>query len=473
MLIFILGVKPVKLFKLLPDKFFSILSSPNKEVYTDCIFIIYKITNELSSYGIERELLVEQMTDYLDHLGETSVFDEDGFNSNDSRDKANFILRKFMDCGWIDIEENSNYIQTINLVDYAVAFIETMDKLMKNEGLEYQGYVYTIYTLLFSSEKIQPSVMLEQVYENTRKLISGLKTLNSNIKKYMDKITKMKNTEEILSLQFNDYELNIIDKGYHRLKTSDNVSKFRPRIIEKLEELSRSPEFIKLVSKQLVEMEKVDSIDNAYNLVRNSLNDTIYAINHIDEIISEIDRKNSQYLRASLTRIKYMLNSSKDLEGQINEILRYITENYRAKDLDLNNDSIDEIIKIIGIYPQSFIDEQSLYVSNEGRRTFKPQTLQEKVLTKKQREERINLFKEKNKQRLSKATINQYVMELLENKEVMNASQIPLDNILDRIKIIYIRVYAKSKLTKYKIKSLGQPVNISGFKFNDFEIWRK
>ncbi|MBW9146563.1 hypothetical protein K2F41_13520 [Clostridium sp. CM027] len=26
-----------------------------------------------------------------------------------------------------------------------------------------------------------------------------------------------------------------MDKGYHRLKTSDNVNKFRPRIIERLE----------------------------------------------------------------------------------------------------------------------------------------------------------------------------------------------------------------------------------------------
>lgn len=464
----------MKLFKILPEKFFSILSSPSKEIYADCIFIIYKITNERSSYGIEREMLVEHFTDYIDSLGQVSVFDDEGSDSlDDSREKANFIIRKFFECGWIDIEENSNYLQTINLVDYAVSFIETMDKLMKNERLEYQGYVYTIYTLLFSGENIQPSVMLEQVYENTNKLISGLKTLNSNIKKYMAKIIRLKNAEEIMSLQFNDYEQNIIDKGYHRLKTSDNVSKFRPRIIDKLDKLSKNADFIKQVCHQLVEMEKIESLDEAYNSVRNSLNDTIYAISHIDEIISEIDRKNSQYLRASLSRLKYFLNSTKDLEGQINIILKYITENYKKNDFDLNNDYLEEIISLIGVYPQSFIDEKSLYVSNEGKKTFKPQKLKERLLTKQEREKRINIFKEKNKERLSKTNINQYVMELLKEREVMNASFIPIKNIMDFIKIIYIRVYATSKLVSYKIKKLDSVIKIEGFQFNDFEIWKK
>ncbi|ERJ12248.1 Wadjet anti-phage system protein JetA family protein [Haloplasma contractile] len=466
----------LKLFDVVPENFFSVLSSQNKHIYADCIFLIYKSTNELSSYGIERELLIDVLVDYLDQLGEESIsiFDEDEENTGrSSRDRANGLIRKFAECGWIDIEENSNYVETINLVDYAIAFIETMDKLMKNDRLEYQGYVYTIYTLLFSHESVQPSVMLEQVYENTKKLISGLKTLNSNIKKYTDQITKLKSAEDILSLQFNDYETNIIDKGYHRLKTSDNVSKFRPKIIEKLEELNRDADLIKQVSEQLVEMEKAESIEQAYNSVRNSLNDTIYAINHIDEIIKEIDRKNSQYLKASLTRVKYVLNSSKDLEGQLTEILKYIATTYKDKNLDLNNDYLDEIIGIIGVYPQSFIDEQSLYVSNEGRRSFKPQSLAAKTISVKERKERLDRFKEKNRQRLSKTTINKYVLGLLGGRQVMNASQIPIDTFEDFIKVIYIRVYAKSNLVQYKVKKLGTEVKINDFKFNDFEIWKQ
>lgn len=71
---------------------------------------------------------------------------------------------------------------------------------MNNEGLEYQGYVYTIYSILFTKENTAYNIMLEQVYENTSKPVNGLKSLNSNIKKYIDIITTKKTPEEIMKL---------------------------------------------------------------------------------------------------------------------------------------------------------------------------------------------------------------------------------------------------------------------------------
>ena len=82
--------------------------------------------------------------------------------------------------------------------------------------------------------------MLLQILENTDLLITGLKNLNSNIKHYIDELTRHRTVAEIMDALFNDYITNIVDKAYHRLLTSDNVSKFRPEIIERLESRSRS-----------------------------------------------------------------------------------------------------------------------------------------------------------------------------------------------------------------------------------------
>ena len=70
------------------------------------------------------------------------------------------------------------------------------------------------------------------------------KNLNSNIKHYIDELTKHSTVAEIMDALFNDYITNIVDKAYHRLLTSDNVSKFRPEIIERLESKSRSQSYI-------------------------------------------------------------------------------------------------------------------------------------------------------------------------------------------------------------------------------------
>ena len=75
----------------------------------------------------------------------------------------------------------------------------------------------------------KPGIVLMQIWENTDLLITGLKNLNSNIKHYIDELTKHSTVAEIMDALFNDYITNIVDKAYHRLLTSDNVSKFRPR----------------------------------------------------------------------------------------------------------------------------------------------------------------------------------------------------------------------------------------------------
>lgn len=463
----------MNLFEALPSNFFSILSSKNKEIYADCLFILYKVVSSNTSFGVEREIVVQTLTDYFETLDDESIFTEDDSSIKSSREEANFILRKFEDCGWIDIETTNNYIQILNLKDYAISVLETLNKIIHNEGLEYQGYVYTIYSILFTKENTAYNIMLEQVYENTAKLINGLKSLNSNIKKYIDIITTKKTPDEIMKLHFEGYAQDIIDKGYHRLKTSDNVSKFRPRIIERLEEIRKDSEFIQLVCKQNLEMDKASSSEDAFEKVIYALNETINAFYNIDIIIDEIDRKNFQYIRASLTRVKYLLNSSRDLSGQVNEIFKYVVNMVENNNLDIKSEVIEEISELFSFFPQSFIDEKSLYTSTEGKQAFVSQSIEKGVITKEEREKRILELKEKNKNRMSRDNIDKYVLQILGDRKTTNASMLPLNDMNDYIKLIYIIVYSRSKLVHYRIKKLNQPVNINSFNFNDFEIWRK
>lgn len=463
----------MKLFQSLPPNFFSILSSKNKEIYADCLFILYKVVSANTSFGIEKEIVAQALIDYFEDLEDKDIFSEEDSTIKSSREEANFILRRLEECGWVDIETTSNYIKILNLRDYAITILETFDRIMHNEGLEYQGYVYTIYSILFTKENTAYNIMLEQVSENTSKLINGLKSLNSNIKKYIDIITTKKTPEEIMKLHFEGYAQDIIDKGYHRLKTSDNVSKFRPRIIEKLEDIRKDSEFIKLVCKQNVDMEKAASFDEAYEKVTSSLNDTIKAFYNIDYIIDEIDRKNFQYIRASLTRVKYLLNTSRDLSGQVNEIFKYIVGMVEGNELDIKEDSLDSLSELFSFFSQSFIDGKSLYTSTEGKQAFVPQSIENINISKEERDKRIKEIKEKNKSRMSRENIDKYVLDILTDRKTVNGSMLPLKEMNDYIKLIYIIVYSKSKLVHYMIKKLNREVNINGFSFNDFEIWRK
>lgn len=121
------------------------------------------------------------------------------------------------------------------------------------QQIEYQGYIYTIYSLVRSNTD-HPGIVLMQILENTDLLITGLKNLNSNIKRYIDDLTWHKTVAEIMDALFNDYITNIVDKAYRRLLTSDNVSKFRPEIIDRLENRSRSRSYLQKAAAELAEI---------------------------------------------------------------------------------------------------------------------------------------------------------------------------------------------------------------------------
>ena len=169
------------LFKIIPDNFFSLLSSKNKAIYAGAIIEAFKIYEEGSILGIDKKLVVEVLTDYLEKQNEEleGMEIEEDENKPSSREKANFILRRMEECGWIDLDVTNDYIEILNFRDYAITFIEallqiepTYDEVGDVTQNEYRGYIFTIYSLLSNTANIEYGVLMEQVYRNTKLFIN-------------------------------------------------------------------------------------------------------------------------------------------------------------------------------------------------------------------------------------------------------------------------------------------------------------
>ena len=176
------------MFHIIPGNFFVPLSSPNKIVYWDCICKLYSVMEHQLSFGVEREVLADELQYYFEQSAAADIVDED-FSGADSRGKANGILRRLEFYGWIEIETNKSYVQRVNFKDYSVKLIRTLLDIAEGKQIEYQGYIYTIYSLVRSNTD-HPGIVLMQILENTDLLITGLKNLNSNIKHYIDDLTR-------------------------------------------------------------------------------------------------------------------------------------------------------------------------------------------------------------------------------------------------------------------------------------------
>ena len=458
------------MFHIIDEHFFMPLASPNKVVYWECICKLFSVMDHQLSFGVERDVLVEELQYYFEASQATDIVGED-VEGKSARDKANWMIRKLENYGWIDIETDKSYVQRVNFKEYAVKVIRTLLEIAEGKQIEYQGYIYTIYSLVRSATD-NPGIVLLSIVENTDMLITGLKNLSSSIKHYIDELTRYKTPAEIMNVLFNDYIENIVDKAYHRLLTSDNVSKFRPEIIERLESKSRSKSYVEKASEELSSIREI-SKDEAEELVYHYIHQVIDAFQNMDEILSEINHKNTQYQRAAINRAKFYLIGGEDVRGQIKEILSGMNEEINREEMDLGGiyriEFMDELIRI---YSAAVLDEKSLYTPIEGKKAFEPEMLQEEEPDTELRNEKMRRMLEKLARVLNPEKVNSYVEKQLGNRQEMLASDLPLENADDFVKMIYIRLYGQRKNMKYTV-DVKEPVKKEGYRFTDFTIHRK
>src|SRR5690606_1541520 len=144
--------------------------------------------------------------------------------------------------------------------------------------MEYQSLVSQIHATLLNKEAyVKPyEYIIKRVVENTEELITGLKKLNTNIKKYIDAITNEKTAGEIVQ-DFFVYHKDIGSKAYHRIKTSDNISHFRTSIIENLYNILNDKNIFERAVLGYMEIEQVEEKVEAEDLLRGKILNVISA----------------------------------------------------------------------------------------------------------------------------------------------------------------------------------------------------
>ena len=87
------------LFKILPSDFLKPLTSKYRQVYADCILLIFNTFKPEISYGVNREIVVKTLTDYFEVDDMEMTFDDEETVIKDARDKANAVIATLKSCG--------------------------------------------------------------------------------------------------------------------------------------------------------------------------------------------------------------------------------------------------------------------------------------------------------------------------------------------------------------------------------------
>ena len=442
-----------KLFDFVNADFFKPLTSMYKDRFLDCILHIYEICKNEFSYSAPRNEIVDDLSSYFDPDEREFVLDGEREIAKNSREKASAILRQLKSCGWIDEEIRSNHEIFIQLTEYTIPFIESIIGIIQKEELEYQGVISRIVMILknldHSSKPYEEIVM--GVQEGMSQLVSELKRLNSSIKRRINELTSKIKPEDILD-SFESYNAQIISKSYYRLKTSDNISRFRQDIYEALDRINSDPNIRKRAIAGSIEVkskadEKISAIE-ASEMLASEVQEIRRNFDRLDDIVHEIDEKNRIYMRTALNRARFSLSAGNNVEGKINLILRELA----AVD-EFDFDSILLVNDIFAAFPQQFISDESLRTVVQYKKTGNIATIQNiKSISDEIKQARIASIKQKQQNQITPKKINQYVLELLGEKERISVKNIPIRDIKDFFKIIYIVVYGGHYQSCYKIE---------------------
>lgn len=463
------------LFEILPPQFFKPLTGKYRREYADCIMLLLNSFKPEISYGVNREIVVRALTDYFEVDDAEMTFDEETYVS-DARDKANGVIAMLKSCGWIEYEQETNHQLNIVLYEYAIPIIESMNRVVREEEAEYQGIISQIHASLQNKDLYSKpyELIIKGVQENTERLLSELKKLNASIKRHMEKQTNDMEADEILN-QFFEYHKNIGSKAYLRMKTSENISYFRSSIIERLEYLLETPDIMERAVSGYMEVEEKTDESEAYDSVVQMLLDVKSSFYRLDDIIEEIDRKHTRYMRNAVMRARFLLATGNNLEGKLSQILnQYVEELNGGAPENSMDEAENELSRLAALYPQNYISPESLQSIPVVKAPGKVDELSEE---NRMSEEERRLYKEalrmKNRNRFSRKNINAFVMALLKDCKRMPVNEIPVESRRDLLRIIYISIYAGNRANNYTIERTKERTEIAGFSLPYFEIIRK
>ncbi len=462
------------LFDIVSGDFFKPLTSKYKRMYSDTIMLIFNTFKPEISYGVNREIVVKVLNDYFDVDDDEITFDDEIYVS-DPKEKANGVIKQLKNCGWIEYEQVENHQLNVVLFEHAVPVIESMNRIIKEEETEYQGIISQIHSSLQNNELYSKpyELIIMGVEENTERLISELKRLNASIKRHMDRQTNDMDASEVLE-HFFKYHQDIGSKAYLRMKTGENISYFRNAIVERIDYILESANIMEKAVKGYMEVKQIEDSDIAYDRLVSCLIDIKSSFYRLDDIIDEIDNKHRRYMRNAVMRARFLLSTGNNLEGKLSKILNRLSEeinNENESVSDVWEDYFEDSAVMTSVYSQNFMSPESIKTIPVRKNNADISKIDKtEIMSKEQREFYKEALRQKNRIRFSRKNINQFVMNLLKERDSIPVDEVPVNSRRDLIRIIYISIYSGNRSNNYKVKRSDKRVRIGEFELPYFEI---
>ncbi len=473
-------------FDLLPASLFNLLSSQAGDLQIHYVAILLRIYRmaEFNRFGLTREMVIAEIVDYLAHEGgegldavadvvrETEEGEEDSVSASEVQEYASWILRRLVEAGWLEREQQVDYTEFIILPDYAFTLLEAFRTIQEQKPREYTGQLYTAHQLLTNeNDDFSPALALTQAYENVRQVVRGLNELNQNIRRYTDRVTRERPVAEVLRLQYDDYA-HALGPAYHALKTSDHVSRYRRDIVARLQEWQIDGDWLGHAADELATQGRLSPAQAATE-ISHYLRFIVNQLEGLDPLLDEIDRRHAQYLRTSLRQIRYQLVGA---DGGFKDRLILLARG--LADLQAEGEEVSpEGMPPFQVAPIRQPDAGSLYTPPRNRAPFAPSPIIASVLDPADVHALRAVTLEQLGLAITPAKIQRFVGQFFNGHRVLHVSDLPpdaFDQEEDLPWLIYTIAYGNHPEVNYNVEPLaGEPVALGIVQVRPFQLVKR
>lgn len=433
------------LFDKIPENLFSLLSSKNKSIYIDALFVVKE------SYKYELNVTRSDLNALLIAKLESEIYglvddaEEDFMVSNaDVSSKANFLIRKLIETEWLRSEfRGSDFENIIELPDYSKKILDALEEIVSERSMEYNGLLVSTYNNLVALDRDRGDYAfqtLSRALSDTQQLIDLLKELYQNIGRYHQRAIEIANANDLLKSHFDDFQEAIMTKFLHPFKTFDSVPRFKGPILEILSRWYNDEDMLGLISKQALLYKAANTETEADSFIYGMISELLRLYEHLPELMREIDIRNNAYTRASIEKIQYLINRDRSVKGNLINVITGLSEEKLR---------MEQVLTGLQAFRQRYVTTDSLYARSKMTRSKQITSEPVRVITTDSEKNATDKFKKKLKETYGREAVINEMLAFLKNGNI-DSSKLPLDNDRDLSRIMLASIFGLQMKTPFQ-----------------------
>ncbi|MGN8799579.1 Wadjet anti-phage system protein JetA family protein [Candidatus Merdisoma sp. HCP28S3_D10] len=428
----------------IPPEFWSLFRSGNRDVYIEALLAIND-EYQYNNYFLSKEACFQILTDMCRESVSHFEREEDETEEEERSALPGRILNWLLRHKWLRrVEDYTTMTVHIVIPDYAAVLIDAFDRLVHEQIEETGVYIQNVYATLFSfkNDRRKNLSMLRTALVNTKKLNKALQDMLHNMDKFFGRLLEQKNYKNLLKEHLDGFVETAVQQKYHILKTSDNFYIYKMDIKRCLQRLREEPELTGEKEAEMLDL--VDQIERGFD--------------DIEHRIANMDREHSKYIRATVSRLNYLLSDETERHGLLVQLLNRLGAEQGQEEQEKKLAEVAERMQLTGF---SVLHEQPLY-RQRRRRRFEDDLTEEEKPAEMSREEILKLNQIRH--RFTRKEIEDFIDARMEDG-VLETSRLKLHSEEDFEKLILAYDLAVRRNSPYRVMVQEEQLEENGYRY--------